>query len=83
MSSAAVIFNTVVILQTPDDPMHQINLGLWVHLLQAIFHDLKLFLETAKRQSGSSYFGKSKQEAVWTRCKLVFGINLLIEQFGY
>ncbi len=54
-------------VQTPDDPMHQVNLGLWVHLLNAVFYDLKLFLESFKRQSGTSYFGKAAQVEVWDR----------------
>lgn len=53
--------------QTPDDPMHQVNLGLWVHLLNAIFFDLKTFLETLKRSSGNSFFGKESQVKVWDR----------------
>jgi hypothetical protein len=47
--------------------MHQINLGLWVHLLNAVFFEIKTFLETPKRDSGVSYFGKTAQEAVWNR----------------
>lgn len=59
---------TRVWVQTPDDPMHQVNLGLWVHLIQAMFYDLKEFLETAKRpDTNTLFFGKSKQETVWNR----------------
>ncbi len=47
--------------------MHQINLGLWVHLLNAVFYDLKEFLEAPQRESGTSYFGKVAQDAVWNR----------------
>ena len=62
----------VVCLQTPDDPMHMVNLGLWVHLLQAIFYDLDEFLSKAKRRTrdgreGNSYFGTGKKEKVWDR----------------
>ncbi len=53
--------------QTPDDPMHMINLGLWVHLLNAVFFEIKTFLEALKRPSGASYFGKTAQETVWNR----------------
>jgi hypothetical protein len=47
--------------------MHQVNLGLWAHLLQAVFFDLKTFLEAAKRPTGTSFFGPEKQTAVWNR----------------
>lgn len=49
-----------------------VNLGLWVHLIQAIFHDLKEFLEAPKRTSGTSYFGKAKQTQVWNRFLIVY-----------
>ena len=47
--------------------MHQVNLGLWVHLLNAIFFDLQAFLASVKRTSGSSYYGKEGQATVWNR----------------
>ena len=56
-----------IVKQTPDDPMHQVNLGLWVHLINAIFWDLKTFLEAAKHLGGTSYMGKAKQSDVWDR----------------
>ena len=55
------------LLQTPDDPMHQVNLGLWVNLLNDVFYDLKMFLEAPKRPTGTSYFGKAAQDKVWDR----------------
>jgi hypothetical protein len=31
--------------QTPDDPMHMVNLGLWINLLECIFVDMKKTLQ--------------------------------------
>jgi hypothetical protein len=65
-------------VQTPDDPMHQVNLGLWVHLLNAVFFDLKTFLESFKRSSGTSFFGKASQTEVWDRQVSTYASNCFL-----
>ena len=43
-----------VYIQTPDDPMHMVNLGMWIHILEVVFVDMKnnLLLPSRVTKSG-------------------------------
>ncbi len=51
--------------QTPDDPLHQINLGLWVHLLEAIIYGIQQTL-SVQRTDGSNILTREQVKSVFT-----------------
>lgn len=63
--------------QTPDDPLHQINLGLWVHLLSCITHGIQQTLQSpvtdekigkgGKVVPGKRVIGDERMQQVWKR----------------
>jgi hypothetical protein len=59
------VSNSICCLQTPDDPLHQINLGLWVHLLEAIIHGIQKTL-LVTRPNGSQVLTKEQVKLVFT-----------------
>ena len=61
--------------------MHMVNLGLWVHLVSAVFFDLKEYLERAKRpQSGTNFFGAEAMLEICNRY-IVLIFNALCVDF--
>ena len=47
-----------IYIQTPDDPMHMVNLGLWTHILETIFVDMKNCLSAPTKTTAG---GKEKR----------------------
>lgn len=59
-------------MQTPDDPLHQVNLGLWVHLLECIIVDIRNTLQGVKIRKGEQevrVISDDALEGVWARLR--------------
>jgi cell shape-determining protein MreD len=59
------VSNSICCFQTPDDPLHQINLGLWVHLLEAIIYGIQQTLSET-RPNGSQVLTKELVKSVFS-----------------
>ena len=56
--------------QCPDDPMHMILLGLWEHLLQSVFYNIKEYLLSFKDLDGeTSICGKEGVKEAWNELR--------------
>lgn len=54
-------------LQTPDCALHQINLGLWVYLLDCVLYSIRTFLQGAVSNSGVRVVPDTKITEIWSR----------------
>ncbi len=58
---------TQLLEQTPDCALHQINLGLWVHLLDSCTTGIKNFLQDALYTDRTKIFSDQQIKGVWHR----------------
>eukprot|EP00961_Rhodomonas_salina_P186064 2512149-Rhodomonas_salina.1 len=53
--------------QTPDDPLHQVYLGIWIHLLESVIMGYKTFLQQFEKADKTLQFPDSHCLAVMSR----------------
>ena len=59
--------DTYVHIQTPDDPLHQVYLGVWIHLLESVVMGYKTFLQQYENADKTLKFPDSHCLSVMAR----------------
>ena len=65
-----------IYIQTPDDPMHMVNLGLWTHILEVVFVGMKNDLQAPKKNLRSG-----KTQSLISE-KQLSAVSLLFDQYA-